>query len=183
MEWVRRLSRRPGATKDQRGSSRLFPIANVADDAGGSAGDNSVVRHVSDDHSAGADHRAATDAEIGEDCGIRSDRGAGPHQCAQHFPIGLALKPSSRSGSAWIKVIDEFHPVADKNPIFDDDTVGNEDVRLDLASRPYDCSPLYLDKGPNSRVVAYRGSIYINELRMIDPDAFTKLCRWMDRQC
>jgi hypothetical protein len=72
--------------------------------------------------------------------------------------------------------------VADENPFFDDDTVGNEDVRLDLASRPYDCSTLYLDKGSNSRMVAYRSPIYINELRMIDPDSFTKSCRWMDRQ-
>jgi hypothetical protein len=81
------------------------------------------------------------------------------------------------------KIIGKHDAVANKNPIFDDDTVGNEDVRLDLASRPYECSTLYLDKRPNSRVVAYRGSIYINELRMIDPDAFTKPCRWMDRQC
>jgi len=81
------------------------------------------------------------------------------------------------------KIIGKHDSVPDKNPIFDDDTVGNEDVRLDLASRPYDCSTLYLDKRPNSRVVAYRGSIYINEFRMIDPDAFTKPCRWMYRQC
>src|SRR5262245_21114857 len=80
------------------------------------------------------------------------------------------------------KIIGKHDAVADKNPIFDDDTVGNEDVRLDLASRPYDCSTLYLDKGPNSRVVAYCSPIYINELRMIDPDSFTKSCRRMDRQ-
>jgi hypothetical protein len=53
---------------------------------------------------------------------------------------------------------------------------------LDLASRPYDCSTLYLYEGPNSRMIAYRDPVYINEFRMIDPDSFSKSCRWVDGQ-
>ena len=80
-----------------------------------------------------------------------------------------------RSGRAGFGIIDEDHPMADKNLLFDGDTFTNEGVRRDLASGSDGCVFLNLDEGPDLRLITNRAAVKIHQTGVEDPDVLAEL--------
>lgn len=121
-----------------------------------------------------ADHGPLSDGYAAHNNSSAADGGALFHPCRNHRPVSLALQLTIR-GRAGFGIIDEDHPMADKNLLFDGDTFANEGVRRDLASGSDGCVFLNLDEGPDLRLITNRATLKIHQTGVEDPDVLAEL--------
>ena len=84
-----------------------------------------------------------------------------------HFPVGLGLQRAVFVGGAGIAVVDEHHPVADENVVFDGHAFADEGVAGNLAVLADGGVFLNLDKSADLGVIADFAAVEIDELRKL----------------
>jgi hypothetical protein len=152
----------------------LETVASSTQEPGGNARDNLARSDVARHNRSGTYYCALADRDPTHNDRTASERGTFAHSRFDHLPIGWSSKGPVNIGCVRLQIVNEYHPVTDENLIFDHHALAQETVRRDLAPLADHHPLLDLDKGANSRFVAYPTGIDIDQVGLEDPDVTTQ---------
>ena len=163
-------------TGNHRGTEIHTPdeqIKSTSNNAGRIAGNRRASCHVPGHHCAGADNGPFTDRHAAKDGRAAADAGAPLHNGGHWFPIIIGLQAAFRGGRARHFIVDESHPVANEDFVFDLHGFADEGVAGDLAVTADARVFLNLDKRTHLRAVADFAAVEIDEV--MDDDIASQL--------
>ena len=79
-------------------------------------------------NSASTNQRSFTDSDACDDSRVTTNRRTLLHYGGNDFPVSISLWCAVCICCCWIDVVSEHHTVANKNFVFDDDTLTNKTV-------------------------------------------------------
>lgn len=129
--------------------------------------------HVLGDHAARTNDGVFTHSYAAQQGCAGTNRGAALDQRPDAGPIRLRLQLTGAVGSAGVTVIDEGNVVADKNFIFDRDTLANESVTRYFAAIANLDAFLNLNESADLHIVTNLTTIEV--CKIINTDAFAEL--------
>ena len=129
--------------------------------------DDRVGRNILGDHAAGANERALANGDVGENGHARSERCALADAGLFYFPVRFSLYGAVFIGGAGIAVIDEHHPVANKNVVFDGHAFADKGVAGNFAVLADSGVFLDLNESTDLGAIADFASVQIDELRKL----------------
>jgi hypothetical protein len=139
-------------------------LFKLSDDFSRIARNDRIRRDVFGYNAAGSYYGSGTYGDAAEDGGVGADGSSLFDHRRDYLPVLFGLKSAGFTDGPGVAVVDKHHAVADKDLVFDGDTLADKGMALDFAVFADEGVFLDLHKRPNPGTVIDRTAIEVDKV-------------------
>ena len=118
-----------------------------------------------------------SDRQAWQNGGVRADRGAALHLGEFELPVFLSHGRAVGIGRPRQSIVGKHHAVANKDFVFNNDSLANKAVGGDFATRADRSVFLDFHEGTDAAVISNRATVKVHLIRMINLDVGSQFTR------